>query len=510
MKLKSIKSIVTTLLATIAVTTASAQIPQGYYDSLKGKKGAELKNAVHEIIKKANTLGYGSGKGNTWYGFWQTDRTSDGKFIDRYSPKSEWVASTSQGAVGSGMNIEHSFPKSWWGGGKNQAYCDLYNLMPCESKINSSKSNYPMGKVTNVKTTNGATKIGTGSDGKLYWEPADEWKGDFARGYMYMATCYQNLSWTGSQALQILQQGSYPTLQKWAYTLFIEWAKTDQVNTLEVTRNNAVSKIQGNRNPFVDFPNLMEYIWGDSVNYAFDPAKTMTAEKYISGGGSTDPDQPKPGDNEETVYTANYKSTDGGCTLELIKNPSETFNVWTRDAKYGWKASGYIAQTKTNTESEGYVVTPELDLTGMVSATLEFKHAVNFDTNPSERLSVEVRCEDNTTKLDGITWPTGKDWKFVESGSIDLSKFAGKKIKIAFHYTSTTATAGTWEISDIAVKGNKQTTGIGSVDTTAMPAFDPSKPYTIYDISGRRINGINNAKGIVIVKQQGRTFKLNR
>ena len=67
-----------------------AQIPEGYYSSLKGKKGAELKTAIHDIIKKANVLSYGSGYGKTWWGFWSTDRDERGYFIDRYSSKSEW------------------------------------------------------------------------------------------------------------------------------------------------------------------------------------------------------------------------------------------------------------------------------------------------------------------------------------------------------------------------------------------------------------------------------------
>ena len=191
-----------------------AQIPEGYYSSLKGKKGAELKTAIHDIIKKANVLEYGSGNRNTWWGFWSTDRNENGYFIDRYSSEKEWVKSTSQGAAGAGMNIEHSFPKSWWGGAKSQAYKDLYNLMPCEGKINSTKSNYPMGIVVSGDKGNGWTKVGKGTDGKWYWEPADPWKGDFARGYMYMATAYQDYTWKGTQALQILQQGAYPTLQK--------------------------------------------------------------------------------------------------------------------------------------------------------------------------------------------------------------------------------------------------------------------------------------------------------
>lgn len=221
-----------------------AQIPEGYYSSLKGKKGAELKTAIHNIIKNAKVLEYGSGNGNTWWGFWSTDRDERGNFIDRYSSESEWVKSTSQGAAGAGMNIEHSFPKSWWGKAKLQAYKDLYNLMPCESRINSKKSNYPMGIVVSGDIGNGWTKVGEGTDGKKYWEPADPWKGDFARGYMYMATAYQDYNWSGNQALQILQQGDYPTLQKWAYTLYIQWAKADKPDAVEIKRNNDVAKIQ--------------------------------------------------------------------------------------------------------------------------------------------------------------------------------------------------------------------------------------------------------------------------
>lgn len=98
--------------AVLPAIPSLAQIPNGYYSSLKGKKGAELKTAIYNIIKDAKVLEYGKGKGYTWWGFWDTDRDERGYFIDRYSAEKEWVKSTSQGAVGAGMNIEHSFPKS--------------------------------------------------------------------------------------------------------------------------------------------------------------------------------------------------------------------------------------------------------------------------------------------------------------------------------------------------------------------------------------------------------------
>ena len=148
----------TTWMLLFVALAASAQIPQGYYDSLKGKKGAELKTAVHNIIKTAKVLNYGDGNGSTWYGFYTTDN-DNGYVIDRYS--NNRVKFGRQGEVAGGMNIEHSFPKSWWGGSKRQAYMDLFNLMPSDAKANSSKSNYGMGVVTGTPSyDNGCIKVG--------------------------------------------------------------------------------------------------------------------------------------------------------------------------------------------------------------------------------------------------------------------------------------------------------------------------------------------------------------
>lgn len=497
MKRNNIRTLLT--LATLAWSYAMslAQIPSGYYDTLKGLKGKELKNAVYAVIKDADVLAYGSGSGHTWWGFWITDRTDDGRFIDRYSPESTWPQSTSQGERGTDMNIEHSFPKSWWGGTTNQAYQDLYNLMPCEQKINSSKSNYPMGKVTTVKTTNDMTKIGMGSEGFMVWEPGDEWKGDFARGYMYMATCYQNLTYSNNVAQEILTTGEYPTLKPWAYTLYIEWAKADQPNELEIARNNAVSQIQGNRNPFVDFPNLMDYIWGDSVDYAFDPGTTVCTATYSEGDDT-------PTQKEETISEWTFTSSDGSFTIENTVNPL-TKEVWTRSSSYGWTGSAYA--NSTTYAADASLVSPEIDLTAYSSATLNFNHACNKGVlAPAETYTVEVRCDGNTTVLDGVTWPKGTSWTFNDSGKLPLNDFCGKKIQIVFHYTSTSSSAGTWEIKSATIKGTKQATGINA-PANENRTIDWSEPTETFTIDGRPCK-TNGNKGIVVVKQGNKTMKI--
>lgn len=490
-----------------------AQIPEGYYSSLKGKKGAELKTAIHDIIKKANVLSYGSNYGHTWWGFWSTDRDERGYFIDRYSAEKEWVKSTSQGAAGAGMNIEHSFPKSWWGKTEVQAYKDLYNLMPCKSKINSTKSNYPMGKVVSGDKGNGWTKVGKGDDNKWYWEPADPWKGDFARGYMYMATAYQDYNWVGTQALQILQQGAYPTLQKWAYTLYIQWAKADKPDALEIKRNNDVAKIQGNRNPYVDFPNLMEYVWGDSTNIAFNPETTVKSSSYVNGGGggSIDPD-PNPGTPEVNIYQATFTANDGGCQESIVSNSSPHDNIWTRDANFGWKATAFKS---SNYAAEATLTLPEVDLTEYDDAKLTINQAVNFGKGKAlDYLSILVRSvepEDGAVDISPLSdfkVPEKDSWTFSEY-TFDLSHFVGTKSTISFRYTSDANMCCTWEIKKATITGKKTATGIKETTTEPKDFIDFSKPYDVYSIDGRKLDPSHiNANSIVIIRQNSKVIKM--
>ncbi|MGN1375591.1 MAG: endonuclease [Prevotella sp.] len=493
--MKKVKFTLIILMAVVTVCLSlNAQIPLDYYSSLNGKSGSELKTAVHNLIKNATVLSYGSGSGCTWQGFYSTDRAADNSVIDRYSNDVRYFGD--EGSSVSGMNIEHSFPKSWWGGTTVQAYKDLYNLMPCESSINSSKSNYPMGTVTTVKTDNGCTKIGTGSNGYQLWEPADKWKGDFARGYMYMATAYQDYTWSGTQALQILQQGDYPTLQEWAYTLYIKWANTDKVDEIEIARNDAVSKIQGNRNPFVDFPNLMEYIWGDSINYAFNIYTTVKSTDYTSGGGST---------IDETIYSELF--TKGNTGDFVPQQLSGSFTVWTQDNTYGWKGTGYDSDNNVKYATEAVLVGPELDLTEYASATLNFNHVIRyFGSNYADVLSVEVWNGDYITKLSDFQWPTNNDWVFVDSGDIPLNAYCGNIVHIAFRYKSDTSYAGTWEIKKMTVTGKRGTTGIDEV-ANDVKAFDPTMPFKAYSIDGRVVNP-DTHKGIMIIKQGNVTLKM--
>ena len=142
--------------------------------------------------------------------------------------------------------------------------------MPVNSTVNSRRSNHPYGEVASESWSNSRSKVGSpksghGGGSSTVFEPDDEYKGDLARTYFYMVTCYQNLSWQGN-GLLTAANGTYPTLQTWAIDMLLDWHRNDPVSQKEIDRNEAVYYHQGNRNPFIDYPDMVEYIWGTMQN----------------------------------------------------------------------------------------------------------------------------------------------------------------------------------------------------------------------------------------------------
>jgi hypothetical protein len=272
---KKLKIFLSTIVIWFYVIASSATIPAGYYYQAQNKKKAELKTALHQFGKPVRVLEYGSGPGFTWEGFYNTDRNADNSVWDMYSDSIRYF---NQFFSINGMHIEHSFPKSWWGGHVNFAYKDLFHLYPADGITNSAKNNLPLGEISGIPWfNNGKSRIGKNSFGIQYsgdcFEPADEYKGDFARSYFYISTIYQDLAPLFNSPM--LQNNSYPVWQRWGLDLLLKWHAQDPVSEKELKRNEEVYKIQGNRNPFIDFPALVNYIWGaDTVSVFPFPAET--------------------------------------------------------------------------------------------------------------------------------------------------------------------------------------------------------------------------------------------
>ena len=296
MILRYIKS-VAVMLALASTTTAFGAEPSGYYSSCENKSGADLLSALCTKVGPHTTVSY-----NGLLNLYKTsDVYPDGKIWDMYSTK-HWTPGTTCGnysKVGDCYNREHSFPKSWFNDA-SPMYSEAFHIYPTDGKVNGQRSNYPYGECANGTTlaSNGSVKalgkLGSctfpGYTGTVF-EPDDEYKGDFARSYFYMAAAYNDRIATWNS--KMLAGNRYPAFSSWAINLLLKWHRQDPVSQKELDRQEVVYGAQHNRNPFIDHPELAEYIWGDkkgqkwSTNISPDPVILTPADGSTIDFGTT-------------------------------------------------------------------------------------------------------------------------------------------------------------------------------------------------------------------------------
>lgn len=289
---------------TLCFTVSWSQIPSGYYTNATGLTGENLRTALKTITSTGHVkLPYTSTSFDVWDAYQYTDVRPTAPTIvwDMYSdrpsstPAYVYTIFTSQcgnsSVEGSCYSREHCFPSSWWGGTDsptNQQFSDLHHLFPADQFVNNKKSNYPIGKVNpsavSWTSTNGSKVGNCGVPGYtgFVFEPIDEYKGDFARAYLYLITRYKDQisAWvTANAATQIDDVILGNQYKPWYLNMLMEWSANDPVSAKEIARNNAIyyQTPQSNRNPFVDHPEYVSAIWGAPVSVAAPVATAATA-----------------------------------------------------------------------------------------------------------------------------------------------------------------------------------------------------------------------------------------
>lgn len=277
----------------VCAIQAQAAAPSGYYSRAEGKTGQALLKALCDINASHTTVSYDG----LWGVYQKADLTEDKSgFWDMYSTK-VWPVNKERCGnykyVGDCVNREHSFPKSWFNDA-SPMMSDAYHIYPTDGKVNGQRSNFPYGECRNgenLGTHNGVTALGklgastfSGYSGKVF-EPDDRYKGDFARSYFYMAATYNSRvsSWNSD----MLAGNNYPVFSKWAIDLLLKWHRQDPVSNKETVRNDEVSNFQKNRNPFIDYPELAEYIWGNKSGTPWYPGGDVSPEIVLPANGST-------------------------------------------------------------------------------------------------------------------------------------------------------------------------------------------------------------------------------
>ena len=430
-----------TSICTLALTLcmAWAQGPNGsetYYQAANGKKGAALKTAMYGIIKTHTNIGYDG----LYEAYRATDTRPDGYVRDWYSNATYYTHVKDKAGTyhqeGDCYNREHSVPQSWFQDYEHSSIikADIVHVLPTDGYVNNRRENYPLAKVGTVsyQSANGYSKKGNcatpGYSGTVF-EPNDEIKGDMARIYFYMATCYEDVvdDWAGNATASAVFDGtSYPAFKTWYLNMLMEWSKNDPVDAVEIARNNAVKVKQGNRNPFVDYPGLEDYIWGDKKDVAFS---------YDNYEGSSTGKQPVTMSFSPTSVTATLGESFTAPTLSMspsgltVTYSSSNTNVATVNASTGavtLKAVGTTTITASFAGNDDYysnsatytLTVKEQGGDNPVTGDGIFQLITSTSELVSGRRYVIVSGNKSMTKLDGTA---GSGSVIINSSQIDMN-----------------------------------------------------------------------------------------
>ena len=313
---------ISTLIVLSLSLIVYAEIPAGYYDSATGT-GYTLKTQLHNIIDGHTSVSYT----DLWTCFQSTDvdryYENDGSPLDMYSEDPvtvdpynwSFVADQCGSYTGEGScyNREHSFPKSWFNEG-TPMYTDIFHLYLTDGYVNGHRSNYPFGETNSATWTSlNGSKVGASSypgySGTVF-EPLDEFKGDFARTYFYMATRYEDVltSWSSD----MLNGTSDQVYTDWALNMLIDWHNQDTVSQKEIDRNDTIYyNIQHNRNPYIDHPEYVAIVW--------EGAMPVPSINFVTTSQTVEEDS---GANNITVSISEAISDDVTANMVITGNAS--------------------------------------------------------------------------------------------------------------------------------------------------------------------------------------------
>ena len=253
-------------------------IPQNYYQQANNLSDDQLKEALHQIISNHIVFPYTSNSTDTWDIIQESDqdpnnnnnmllvytgRSQDKGYRDGTGNYSQYE--NGNGTQNNSWNREHIWPKSHgFPDEDDNAYTDVHNLKPCDRSVNASRGtkDFDFGGNQHVE----ASDCLNDSDS---WEPADHVKGDIARILFYMVVRYdpgidhENNEFDLELVDYTTPNNNDTILGK--LSSLIDWHTSDPVDDFEINRNEIIFGYQQNRNPFIDHPNLVNFLWGENT-----------------------------------------------------------------------------------------------------------------------------------------------------------------------------------------------------------------------------------------------------
>lgn len=146
---------------------------------------------------------------------------------------------------------------------------DMHNIAVADASASTLRNGLPFGKVATPTTSAYGCTVGNTTGRNTVFEPADAQKGALARRFFYFASLYPAELWEGNGAVVFNDFEPYPTLSPAMAEVYLEWNLAYPPAESEKELNNRIEQLQGNRNVFVDYPELAEHIWGSKKNMPY-------------------------------------------------------------------------------------------------------------------------------------------------------------------------------------------------------------------------------------------------
>jgi hypothetical protein len=263
-------------------------IPSGYYDSLEGLSGAALKQAVQDII--ANPLV----RLHSYADIWDIIRTADQNpansnqvwcmYIE--SPMAKLDQQVGSSIVGK-WNREHIFCQSR--GGFEVSSNDSADGINFWSSTSAASVVDGVSDAHHIRAENGQENssrnnknFGTTTSATVYAGPSNSqgsWHGDVARSLFYMAVRFNGLNVVNGDPSEYLPSTTTSSGNIGDLATLLNWNTTDPRDDFEMNRNNYIYTWQMNRNPFIDYPLLVNYIFG--ANFGQPWSASLTANNPV-------------------------------------------------------------------------------------------------------------------------------------------------------------------------------------------------------------------------------------
>jgi len=214
-----------------------------------------------------------------------------------------------------------------------------------------------------------------------------------------------------------------------------------------------------------------------AAGYNFEAGKVNKVNRTFT----VDPEVPK-----ALPYEEAFTTSIGDFTTKNVTLPSDLTYVWSWNSSKYMKASAYVNSTYYATES--WLVSPLLDLSKETKAYLSFSYAINYGTpaDYDNTFYLLIVDGDKTTKVSIPNLPSKGSWTWYNVKELDLSAYCGKKVKVAFVYTSTSTAGATVEVKDVKVSNAQEVDN--AVYTLSFTANSSNSSYaSSYDVTCDKI-----------------------